>query len=162
MRQLTPEQQAAVPADQPIGTLAEQGLQHDNNGTSFDADGTTRFVCQLPVTDWRQAVSLRLVSRSRYGTWEPFRKASGTERSLPCNFGTAWATDRVHILICTVDGLWISRSSQVVTLRLPATTPGLALSPIRADRYLKQRDKEHATKPAVSLADEYASLVDAE
>lgn len=163
MRLLTPEQQAAVPADQPIGTLAEQGLSHDNNGTTYVTGTIAAFIDPASVSDWRHAVALGLVSRSRYGEWKPFVKASGTERTYACGEGRAWATDGVHILIETAGrgdtGVqyrrWISRSSQVVTLFLPAITSGAAITKVNAAKHLKQVRPQPKT---FSLAGEYAAL----
>lgn len=153
MRLLTPEQQAAVPADQPIGTLHEQGLAADSTGSSFIEGDISAFIDPTSVTDWRHAVALGFVSRSRFSEWTPFLKLSGTERTYVCDNGTAYATDGVHILINTVEGKWISRSSQVVTLRLPASTPESGrFTSVNAARHLKQ---DKTPKPTKSLADEY-------
>lgn len=156
MRLLTPEQQAAVPADQPIGTLHEQGLDPTSNGAGYVEGDIAAFVDHASVIDWRHAVALGFVSRSRFSEWLPFLKLSGTERTYQSDYGCAFATDGVHILIRTVEGKWISRSSQVVTLRLPATTPESGkFTSVNAARHLKQ---DRTPKPARSLADEYMSL----
>ncbi len=165
MRLLTPEQQAAVPADQPIGTLAEQGLAHDNNGTTYVTGTIAAFIDPAQVSDWRHAVALGLVSRSRFAEWKPFVKSSGTERTYACGEGRAWATDGVHILIETAGrgdtGVqyrrWISRSAQVVTLKLPPITPGGALVEVNAAKHLRIV-KPKTVQPARSLASDYDSL----
>lgn len=156
MRLLTPEQQAAVPADQPIGTLHEQGLSPDSAGTGYVEGYIEAFIDHASVTDWRHAVALGFVSRSRFSEWTPFLKQSGTERTYQSDYGCAFATDGVHILIRTVEGKWISRSSQVVTLRLPATTPESGrFTKVNAARHLGH---DKTPKPTRSLADEYMEL----
>lgn len=167
MRQLTPEQQAAVPVGQAIGTLAEQGLPYEHNGLNFNRLGIQDFIDPATITDWRQAVALRCVRRSRYGQWEPFRKTDGGERSYRCEFGTAWATDGVHILIRQVNGTWFERSAQVIKLRSIATTPGLPIKDgVQLDtaEFIAELNKPRSSKvrvskePELSCADEYVNL----
>ena len=164
MRLLTYEQQATVPADKPIGTLEQQGLPPDTNGASYVVGTLDAFIERGSVGDWRHAIALGLVRRSRYGTWEPFRTKKGGERTIACNEGIAHASDGVHILILGFDGRWFSRSSQVVEFHIdPAYEPGYAsANPERAKRirvraatYLKTGIKQ---PKAEQLLAEYASL----
>lgn len=156
MRLLTPEQQAAVPLGQEIGSLAVQGLPQESSGGRYVTGDIQSFTDTADIPTWRHAIALKCVHKSRYGEWTPFRKADGGEVWHACQYGIAWATDGVHILIRGVEGRWLSRSAQVVEFVVQRPYGGK--TKVNAAKHLKISSPTNKTTKADTLMSEYLSL----